>query len=83
MFTIMDYPESAALFALLKVKPVTQPEEPTTEPKTEPTTEPTTQPTQPGDPQPSGGKTNPFNAILNAIRNFFQRIASFFKNLFR
>ncbi len=84
MFTTMDYPESAALFALLKVKPVTQPEEPTTEPTTEPATEPTTQPTQPSNPQPSGGSSsNPFAAFLNAIRGFFNTIANFFKNLFK
>lgn len=80
MFTTMDYSESAALFALLKVKPVTQPEEPTTEP----TTESTTQPTQPSNPQPSGGgSSNPFAAFLNAIRGFFNGIANFFKHLFR
>ena len=83
MFTTMDYPESAALFALLKVKPVTQPEEPTTEPTTEPATEPTTQPTQPSNPQPSGGRTNPFAGFLNAIRAFFNSVANFFRNLFR
>ena len=62
--------------------PVT-PTEPMTEPTTEPTTEPATQPTQPGDPQPSGGKMNPFAAIANAIKAFFNTVANFFKHLFR
>lgn len=77
-------PMGAILKASVKqyTAPVT-PTEPTTEPSTEPTTEPTTQPTQPNNPQPSGGKTNPFDAIVNAIKSFFNTIANFFKKLFK
>lgn len=55
-----------------------RPEEPSTEPPTEPTTEPTTEPAT----EPSGSNSSG-KSLWQTIMEFFQRIADFFRRLFR
>ncbi|MBQ9506128.1 MAG: hypothetical protein IJR51_03145 [Clostridia bacterium] len=54
------------------------PEEPPTEPPMEPTTEPTTEPAT----EPSGSNSSG-KSLWQTIMEFFQRIADFFRRLFR
>ena len=76
-------PESEELFALVKVRPVSQPETPTgPETPTQPET-PTEPETPPTPTQPEGGSQSSGTSFLQRLTDLFNRIVSFFRNLFR
>lgn len=70
--------DPGVLFGEERWRPEEPPTEPTTEPPTEPTTEPTTEPAT----EPSGSNSSG-KSLWQTIMEFFQRIADFFRRLFR